>query len=121
MKARVDCTSCRKKIYSEAEMAYYRDEHRFFQDSARTLAIYAVCAVLTTMIRRGRTKKYIQQMYDDMCLIFSASDVFGKTITTTDIMDKLEKEYGIDWSKLTVNVQDEKQFLTSMRKKENHT
>lgn len=117
MKARIDCPTCRKQIYKEVEKGFLQHEYKFFEDSARTFAIYAICGVLTTMIRRGRTKQYIKQMYDDMCMFFGASDVFGKTITMTDIMTRLEKEYDIDWNKLVIHLESEKKFITGEQKR----
>lgn len=117
MKSRTtNCIECRKQVYKEAEEAYLKHEYAFFSDSARSFAVFAVCGVLTAMIRRGRTPQYIRQLYDDMCLTFSASDMFGKAITMTDIMENLEKDYGIDWDKLEVHIEDEKHWVTGVRK-----
>ena len=117
MKSKItDCITCRKAIYKEAEAAYLKHEYAFFSDSARSFAVFAVCGVLTAMIRRGRTKQYIQELYRDMCLTFSTSEMFGKEITMTDIMATLEKDYGIDWDKLEVHIEDEKHWVTGARK-----
>lgn len=115
MKA-INCNTCRKKILAEARDEYLKHEYAFFSDSARSFAVFAVCGVLTAMIRRGRTPQYIRQLYDDMCLTFSASDMFGKEITMTDIMESLTRDYGIDWSKLEVHIEDEKHWVTGARK-----
>lgn len=117
MKSKItDCITCRKKIYKEAEEAYLKHEYAFFSDSARSFAVFAVCGVLTAMIRRGRTKQYIQELYRDMCLTFSTSEMFGKEITMTDIMETLSKDYGIDWERLEVHIEDEKHWVTGVRK-----
>ena len=117
MKAQtIDCTQCRKAVYKEAEAAFLKHEYAFFSDSARSFAVFAVCGVLTAMIRRGRTPQYIRKLYDDMCLLFSAPEMFGKEITMTDIMQILSKDYGIDWDKLEVHIEDEKHWVTGARK-----
>lgn len=117
MKSKIkDCIACRKAIYKEAETAYIKEQYRFFKDSAYSMAVFAVCGVLTAMVRRGRTKQYIQQLYKDMCLVFSTPEMFGKQISMTDIMHTLEKEYGIDWKKLEVHLESEKHYLTGVRK-----
>ena len=51
-----------------------------------------------------------------MCLLFSTPDMFGKRITMTDIMHSLEREYGIDWSKLQVNIESESEWIHGVRK-----
>lgn len=111
-----DCIACRKAIYKEAETAYIKEQYRFFRDSAYSMAVFAVCGVLTAMVRRGRTKQYIQNLYKDMCLLFSTPEMFGKQISMTDIMHTLESEYGIDWKKLEVHIESEKHYLTGVRK-----
>ena len=40
------------------------------------MACFAVCGVLTAMIRRGRTKQYIKQLYDDMCVGIQYAGLF---------------------------------------------
>lgn len=115
-----NCVKCRKRIFQEAEKAYLSQGYEFFVDSARSMAIYAVCGVLTAMVQRGRTKKYIQQIYKDMCFVFDTPECFGKKITMEDIMAQLEKEYDIDWSKLKLHTETEKEFITSARKEKKH-
>jgi hypothetical protein len=117
MKSKItDCIICRKAVYKEAETAYIKEQYRFFRDSAYSMAVFAVCGVLTAMVRRGRTKQYIQNLYKDMCLLFSTPEMFGKQISMTDIMHTLESEYGIDWKKLEVHIESEKHYLTGVRK-----
>lgn len=118
MKARVDCPTCRNRIRKEIETEFLKHEYQFFENSARTMAIYAICGVLMTMINRKRSKAYIKQMYEDMCFFFSASNVFGKSITMTDIMNQLSTEYDINWDKLTINLEGEQRFLTRKQKGE---
>jgi hypothetical protein len=115
MKA-INCSECRKKILKEARDEYLKYEYAFFRDSSRSFAVFAVCGVLSAMARRGRTKTYIKQLYNDMCLLFSTPNMFGKTITMTEVMKSLSDEYGIDWDKLEVNIEDEKHWVTGARK-----
>lgn len=115
MKA-ISCDKCRKSILAQARDEYLKHEYAFFRDSARSLAVFAVCGVLTTMARRGRTKEYIRQIYEDMCQVFDTPEMFGKRITMTDVMHSLEKDYGIDWSKLQVNIESEKEWCYGARK-----
>lgn len=116
MKARIDCASCRKRIHEEEMEAFLQKEYSIFRDCSFSFATYAICAVLMTMVRRGRTKKYIQQLYDDMCFVFDTPEIFGKQITMSEIMNKLENDYGIDWSKIHIHMETEKQFVSSTKK-----
>lgn len=115
MKA-INCATCRKKILAEARDEYLNYEYAVFRDSSRSFAVFAVCGVLSAMIRRGRTKQYIQRLYSDMCLLFSTPDFFGKKISMIDVMHTLEKEYGIDWSKLEVHIESQKEWIHNTKK-----
>ena len=118
MKARTNCQECRKRIYKEAETEYLKREYAFFHDSAYSMAVYAICGVLATLVRRGRTKQYIKQMYEDMCFFYDTPEMFGKEITMTDIMHRLTQEYDIDWNKLNVHIEKENEFIHDARKGE---
>lgn len=117
MKTRTtNCVACRKAIFQLAETEYLKQQYESFQNSARSMAVFATCAVLMVMARRGRTKQYIQQLYDDMCFIFDTPEMFGKQITMTDVMHSLTRDYGIDWDKLRIHLENEKAYLTGVRK-----
>lgn len=108
MKARInDCVSCRKKMHEE----FLKHEYKFFSDTAYSMAVYAICGVLSAMVRKGRTKHYIKQLYEDMCFLYDTPELFGKEITMTDIMHRLTQDYGIDWDKLHVHIETEKEFI----------
>ena len=115
MKA-INCSECRKKILKEAREEYLKHEYAIFRDTSRSFAVFAVCGVLTAMARRGRTQGYIKALYDDMCVLFATPEIFGKKVTMTDIMHSLEKNYGIDWSKLTLNLESKDEWMYHARK-----
>lgn len=115
MKA-INCSDCRKKILKEAREEYLNKEWEIFRDTSRSFAVFAVCGVLTAMARRGRTTAYIKELYDDMCLLFSTPDLFGRTISMTDIMKNLTETYGIDWDKLEVHTQTREAWIHEARK-----
>lgn len=110
MKAR-NCTDCRRRIHEEEKENFLKAEYSMMRDMGKSFAVYAISAVLMTMIRRGRSKKYIQQMYDDMVFIFDTPSIMGKEVTTTTVMKTLEDEYGIDWSRVKVHLESEKDFV----------
>ncbi len=118
MKARTDCFKCRQEIREEEKQSFLKREYAYFKDSAYSMACFAICGVLTAMVRRGRTAAYIKQLYDDMCFTFSTPQMFGKEITMTAVMKSLTQNYGIDWDKLEVHIEDEKSFIHDCRKGE---
>lgn len=115
MKARSNCTVCRKKIEQLAKQEYLKHQYAIYSDSAFTFAVYATVAALLVQVRRGRSKKYIQKMFDDMVLVYDTSKVFGKTINLKDVKEMFESEYGIDFDRINVHLEDEKSFVDSFK------
>lgn len=111
MKALTDCGACRKRIRQEEQEAFLKHEYKLFSDMAYSMACFAVCGALGAQIRRGRSKEYVKKLYDDICFFFSTPHIFGKEITMTQIMEQLTEEYGIDFDKLTVNLETEREFI----------
>ena len=110
-----NCQSCRKQIEENAKSEYIKREYAIFSDSAYTFAVYATVAALIAQIRRGRSKEYIQKLYDDMICVYDTPEVFGKAIYLTDLKNMLEKEYGIDFNRINVRIEDEKSFIKSLK------
>ena len=114
MKTR-SCEACRKQIKKECENEFLKREYAIYQDSALTFATFSTAAILMAMARRGRTKKYIQKLYDDIVFIYDTPTVFGKEIRWTEVMKRLEKDYGIDFSRINVRLETESEFLKSAK------
>lgn len=114
MKA-INCTTCRKRIHEEEKNEFLKHEYAVLTDSAQTMATYAICGVLAAMIRQGRTAQYIKKMYDEMCIVFNTPEIFGKEITLPDVMKRMQEEYGIDWSKLNINIESESQYIREVK------
>lgn len=114
MKTR-SCEACRKQIKKECENEFLKREYAIYQDSALTFATFSTAAVLMAMARRGRTKKYIQKLYDDIVFIYDTPTVFGKEIRLTEVMKRLEKDYDIDFSRINVKLETESEFLKSAK------
>ena len=54
-------------------------------------------------------------MFDDMVAIFDTETFFGKQITLTEIMKDLENDYGIDFKRINVHLENEKEFIKGIR------
>lgn len=105
-----DCTKCRKKIHEEEQELFLKESYKFYANSVDSAVCYVVSAVLWSMIIKGRTKKYINQLYDSMIMIFTQNKLLGKEVRLTDVMKKLEEEYDIDFDRIRITVETEKQF-----------
>lgn len=115
MKARTNCSECRKRIYKEAETAYLKTQYQWFGDAAYSMAIFSTVACLAVMKRRSRSKDYIRKFYDEMCFMYDYPEFFGKRVTMTELMKNFEEEYGIDFSRIKLHLETEKEFLRSVK------
>ena len=109
------CKQCQKEMLKAATDEFLKHEYAILKDSSYSFFTYAICCVLGVMEKRGKTPKYVRDIYDDMCFIFSQQDLFGKKIEMTDIMHHLEDKYGIDWGKLEIHMESEQEFIRNMK------
>ena len=115
MKVR-DCQSCRKKIHQEEQEAYFKRQYAGINDAIQTNACLATASVLAVQVQRRRSKAYIQQLFNDICMIYETSEVLGKPIVLTDVMKQLEKDYDIDFNRIHVNfTETEKEYIKSCK------
>ena len=70
----------------------------------------AVAACLYAMHRRGRTKAYIKQLYEDIKLVLEYPKGFGEELTDTFVKDVLKREYDIDLSEVTLKKETFRDF-----------
>lgn len=116
MKARTDCIKCRESIYKEAEEQYLKNEYRFFEDAAYSMAIFSTIAALSVLHRRNRSKKFIQSFFDEMCFVFDYPAYMGKQLDMTEMQKFFEDTYGIDFSKIKLHIESEKEFIKGIQK-----
>lgn len=90
------------------------DRIKIYHDQSNFIAQSVIAAVLLAMHRRGRTKKYIQDLYADILDVLNQPPVFGKDMTDTEVMQYLTDEYGIDFNKVHLRLESE----TEIRKRE---
>lgn len=118
MKCRVkDCISCRQQIHAEEQEAYLKKQYAWINDGMSTMAALSATVALSVQVMRGRSKAYIQKFYDDMVMLYTTGSVMGKPIVMKEVMDQLEKDYNIDFSRLQINfTESEKDFIKACRK-----
>lgn len=112
----INCKKCRERIFKEAEEAFLKHEYIIYKDMSYTFACLATAAVLGVMMRRGRNKKYIQELFKEICFMYQHPAVMGKQVTLADLLKTLENDYEINFAELSVNVETEKEFITSAKK-----
>lgn len=117
MKARTDCGACRKRIHEEEKKAFLEHEYSVVKDMIYTCACFTTAAALVVQMQRGRTKEYVQKMFSEMCMIYDTSEVMGKPIILTDVIKTLEEEYDVDFSKIHVNLESQRDFIKGAMKR----
>ena len=117
MKVRVkDCRKCRQQIADEIQKEYLKHGYDFFTDSVYSIADLITAAALSVFHRRGLSKAYIRSFYDELLWILKTPSVFGKEITMTDTMNMLTREYGIDFTRIELNLESEREFISGTKK-----
>jgi hypothetical protein len=116
LKVRINCVTCRNRIEKEIREEYLKQGYDFFTDSAYSIAYLIIATALCVFHKRGRSKAYIRSFYDEMLWILKNKEVFGKEIIMTDIMKMLTEEYGIDFNRVELNLETEKEFIHGCNK-----
>ena len=118
MKSRVkNCIDCRMEIHAAEQEAYLKKQYAWLNDGINTMAVLATTAAIAVQRMRGKSKKYIQKFFDDMVMIYTTGSVMGKEIVMTDVMEQLEKEYDLDFSRIHINLcETEREFIKNCRK-----
>lgn len=110
MKA-IDCKKCRSNIHKEEKELFLKSQYAMLKDAAYTFACYATVAVIAVQVRRGRSKNYIQKLFDEMVAIYDMPTVLGKELRMTDLMKQFEKDYDIDFRRIKVHMESESEFV----------
>lgn len=116
MKARVDCIKCRDKVKKEAYEQFLKGQYTIYRDTAHTSAVIATAVSLAVLQRQHKSKEEIQNFFEEMCLIYDFPEVFGKQLALDDLIASLEKDYDIDFNKIKLHIENEKEFITTVKK-----
>lgn len=116
MKVR-NCNECRKRIHQEEKEAYLKNQYAWLKDGMYTMACMSAAVALSTLMKNGRSKRYIQKFFDDMVMIYDTSSILGKPVVLTEVMKQLEEMYDIDFNRIHVNYNEtEKEFIEHFKK-----
>ena len=82
------------------------------------MAIFSTIAALAVHHRRGRSRTYIRTFFDEMCFLFDYPPCFGKQLDMLELKKFFEDNYGIDFSKIKLHLENEKSFVKGAQKGE---
>lgn len=106
MKSRID----RNPLLSK-EAQKELSEFRVFLKVKDGIAQQAVAAMLYAYHLQGFRKKRIQDMFERILSIINLPPTPEGSVDGTSIMEFLEKEYGIDFERIKLKAETEKEYL----------
>ena len=92
-----------KKLLEAERTCIYREQGNNFAKAV-------IAAVLLAMHRRGRTKKYIQELFEDILLVLDQPVIEGVEMTNIDVESFISEKYGIDFERVNVRLETEAQI-----------
>jgi hypothetical protein len=96
---------------------YLKNEYAGIKDAVYTIACLTTACTLSVQVQRGRSKAYIQKLFDDIRMMYETPTALGKPIVLTEVMKQLEDEYDIDFKKIHVNFgETEKEYVKGCKK-----
>ena len=111
MKSRID----RNPLLSKEAQKELSD-FRVFLKVKDGIAQQAVAAMLYAYHLQGFRKKRIQDMFERILSIINLPPTPEGSVDGTSIMDFLEKEYGIDFERIKLKAETEKEYLERVMK-----
>ncbi len=99
----------RRLVNAEVEVLYRGHS----DDVARAI----IAAVLLVMHRRGRTAKYIQELFSDILCVLDQPKIMGHQMTDIEVREFISEQYGIDFGRVHMQVETDAEARRRERKK----
>ena len=113
MKVRIpgtnDCAKCRENLLNE----YQYDVFANCIDSA---ACSTLAMAIKSMEMTGLSEKTIRKFIDNYFSVAATNKVFNKEIRAEDAMKVYSKKYGVDFDKLSINIETKAHFMSRYRR-----
>lgn len=106
MRARIqNCDQCKKAIAKEQEKACLACQFEMFKATADDIGKAMAGAMIAVLHKRKRTKRYIQQFFDDLIFVLECPEILGKELHAEKMKAEFTKLYGIDFERVKVKVE----------------
>lgn len=109
MKART-LKDVEKAIKQEVDRENAALQYKLFDEVLDSSVQAAAVAMIAVFHKRGLSKKYIQKFFDEFIGVLDMPDVFGKAVTSENLMEQYSKEYGLDFSRIKVRRESYNEF-----------
>jgi hypothetical protein len=100
-----DCDKCLKVMAKEQEKACLSCQYDMFSKTADDIGRAMAAACIAVFHRKGRTKKYIKEFYEELLFILSAPKVLGVELHAEEIKKTLSEKYDIDFDRIKIQTE----------------
>lgn len=107
---------CERELREEVAKKNFEAQYNMYALSCDTMFRAAAATVVATFFRKERSKRYVQDWFNEFVNILEMPSAFGVEITSNDLIAKFEELYGIDFSKIKVNCESKEEFYRRYRK-----
>lgn len=89
---------------------------RIYREHSDDVTKAVIAAVLLVMHRRGRTKKYIQELFSDILGVLEQPAVLGHQMTDIEVKKFITEQYGINFNEVHMQVETDSEARRRGRK-----
>lgn len=101
----------RKSLREHAKQAALEDLYDRLPDICNQIGEHMVVAMLAVFEGRGNQPKYIKKFYEDLMLVLETPEIMGMKIVSNEVKKRYEKEYGIDFDRIQINIVSKEEFV----------
>ena len=113
MKVRIpgtnDCVKCRENLLNEYQ-------YEVFANCIDSAAVSTLVMAIRSMEMTGLSEETIHKFIDNYFFVAEPNNVFNKEIRAEDAMKVYSEEYGIDFDKLSINIETKAHFMSRYRR-----
>ena len=113
MKVRIpgtnDCAKCRENLLNEYQ-------YEVFANCIDSAACSALAMAIRSMEMTGLSEKTIQKFIDNYFFVAETNKVFNQEIRAEDAMKVYSEKYGVNFDKLSVNIETKAHFMSRYRR-----
>lgn len=89
---------------------------RIYREHSDDVTKAVIAAVLLVMHRRGRTAKYIQELFSDIVCVLDQPKIMGHQMTDIEVKKFITEQYGIDFGQVHMQVETDSEARRRERK-----
>lgn len=113
MKVRIpgtnDCAKCRENLLNEYQ-------YEVFANCIDSAACSALAMAIRSMEMTGLSENTIKEFIRNYFFVAETNKVFNREIRAEDAMKIYSKKYGVDFDKLSINIETKAHFMSRYRR-----